>query len=1093
MRTSSHPGENWLKSLRRKLLPNGLATMSHGSQLGATSMQQVRFCRIKRPATTCTIKSRPSSSTYTVLSFVALNRSSSSTGLIYETFSTRAPRLADRWLGTDTPTLLSHTDHANQLTGFARYLRDLPFVEPSADNPAHPRRILSEATKIAGQQGILLVGVGGVGKTRTLLEVANLAASVGWRVLHTAGWGRGLTQDELTGETLDGRADTLLVVDYLSQLKEIDFSWVRARLLPAVRQRGIKFGIVAAERPAHVAQADDHRRRYFKSIRLEPDTAQTEQIIETMLDHAAAHAVQVLGRERVRGLAGTRPIIALFVMQELERRASTELGRGRTSATPRSTDLLDWLSARLDEDSLAPPPPLSIWARSNSGPELLASAAVLCAAPQPRQILVDVATQVLTSLGGATPAASGTDGAHVIDVLLDLGWLELRAGVLGVAHEVVAEEVLLRALHDGAHDGFTKRALWHILTPSARSPKTLTHTTIVLERIADADPKAAQFLGTSIPQWVIEHASSIGSSLVSAEGDVADMVIRALFARKQWTDSASNHYDEIVRPFLRQHGMRRNAALPLVNLLGHARLSKANAAHLCSEAISWCKTHLDDETACLVSRIMLMRSDIPNEVARVATEVAFIIAMRDHEEGRMPLIGALLARSELDRAQGQELIRLVHRDLVSYARRRGALLGNSSSNVVEHFEMVLFVKNLLEHHDIPPGLESDVLNCAVASLWHWRRGEGASWLLPAMLRRYAELGPRLRLVRKLARRWLNSRATTRAAGGVLAAVCNKPESLEKPTILGEAVLAWLDRHGTTAEAAVVLTAALDSACLREDVKQRVEVEASQWLARHALTPGTESIIIALLNRPNLSKEVVGMVTSQAAAWVEQNLESVRLGFVLDLLLKRNDLDAELKIILVDRSIQWLTHHTNEEAALLAVRAVMHVSDLPTPQFEETIRLALLLIDHHQEHWVTGGTLLPIFARMHRVKAQPISDSIYLDLVNATIGWLRQHEGSPMFGAVVTAFVHSGSFPIAAAVHVVEPAFKWLLSPGEKSGFEVWTVKRILKYCAENSSSEHWATMRRLCESIIESLSEREPGEGLLAELGLAANSASQPS
>ena len=84
------------------------------------------------------------------------------------------------------PTLvLSHGEYCASLTGFRRYLRPevLPFIAPEEGANTQPEAILSRLETLAGSGGVLLKGVGGVGKTRTALEVGHRAEAKGWRCL----------------------------------------------------------------------------------------------------------------------------------------------------------------------------------------------------------------------------------------------------------------------------------------------------------------------------------------------------------------------------------------------------------------------------------------------------------------------------------------------------------------------------------------------------------------------------------------------------------------------------------------------------------------------------------------------------------------------------------------------------------------------------------------------------------------------------------------------------------------------------------------------------------------------------------------------
>jgi hypothetical protein len=81
-------------------------------------------------------------------------------------------RVSDAWLGTGSSAILTHNEYLASLSGFREYLLSskLPFVSPGSASPTSPESLFD--TLITGDKpGILLVGAGGVGKTRTSLEV----------------------------------------------------------------------------------------------------------------------------------------------------------------------------------------------------------------------------------------------------------------------------------------------------------------------------------------------------------------------------------------------------------------------------------------------------------------------------------------------------------------------------------------------------------------------------------------------------------------------------------------------------------------------------------------------------------------------------------------------------------------------------------------------------------------------------------------------------------------------------------------------------------------------------------------------------------
>jgi hypothetical protein len=94
----------------------------------------------------------------------------------------------------------------------------------------------------------LLVGAGGVGKTRTSLEVARIAEEHGWRSLHILPDEPGITSEDLARAALPGNSPTLLIFDYLDQMQRLDLGALR-RLVPHAAQRGMPLRFFANSRP----------------------------------------------------------------------------------------------------------------------------------------------------------------------------------------------------------------------------------------------------------------------------------------------------------------------------------------------------------------------------------------------------------------------------------------------------------------------------------------------------------------------------------------------------------------------------------------------------------------------------------------------------------------------------------------------------------------------------------------------------------------------------------------------------------------------------------------------------------------------------
>ena len=85
---------------------------------------------------------------------------------------------------------------------------------------------------------------------------------------------------------------------------------------------------------------------------MRPDASQSQRIIQVMTETVTPTACECLGRDEVIRLCGQRPIIALLIAQELERRAQRGNLRNMDFEHFRSSDLTRWLRQRLAEPPL---------------------------------------------------------------------------------------------------------------------------------------------------------------------------------------------------------------------------------------------------------------------------------------------------------------------------------------------------------------------------------------------------------------------------------------------------------------------------------------------------------------------------------------------------------------------------------------------------------------------------------------------------------------------------------------------------------------------------------------------------------------------
>lgn len=500
-------------------------------------------------------------------------------------------RLADQWLGLPVNDLVVHSVYRQRIgrhddaerPGFRAYLlaENLPFVPPPDDDGCHPDRLWA---RLQGGESLLLIGEGGIGKTRTAFEVAELADKAGWRVLHLDPPESGIDPRALARELAVG-GDTLLAVDYIDKIQNFDARYWRQTLLPEVARRGGRLRLIANARPADsqglLAAVKDSG--LFATVLLDPSHERRRAVAAAIERSLCPCALATLGEARVRELCGSRPIIAMFVARELEVLAAAgQLALGLEVAL-RPGDLVGWLSRRLRDADLIHQPRGSAWDAVPPGPGLCAATAVLAAAPMVETELRQVAEATLATAGGDRRWAE-----RCVDLLRRSGWLEVAENGLDLRtpHDIVADETLARLL---AAD---PSVLPWILA-SAQQGRPLGRFALSLGRIAGGSSLLDVETAAAIRDWLEREAGSISAALTTVRPDVAAYALGAVFDCPYWSDLATAHWSNLVAPWLQAFGTDIGAR----HLL-HRGLKIPDApVDLLHASLSWIARHGDTETA----------------------------------------------------------------------------------------------------------------------------------------------------------------------------------------------------------------------------------------------------------------------------------------------------------------------------------------------------------------------------------------------------------------------------------------------------------------------------------------------------------------
>ncbi len=424
-----------------------------------------------------------------------------------------------RQLGVDPPvhreiqslarkSILSRAEFLQSLPALRRSLlrEDVTYVSPGESHAAAPARILETLVAESGKRAVLLTGAGGVGKTRTCLEVMELAEQSGWTTLYVQPVDGNFDNEDLIRAVAGISGTVLVCLDYINELPNVELGNLVGGLSPHDLNR---VHVLASARPGWVAT---HRRKLAATVRvieIERSTEFQQEILSTNLQSLAPTAIAVLGAAEVSRLCGRRPMIALLIATEVER-VILEHGELATTKAPPSGDLLLWLTRRLQEDQLQREDPGSVWAPDTMPQHLVECASILMCTPQSETSI----QQFLNILADANPEIGYS---HSWFVLKELGWIEAYEGQMSSVHDIVVDLLLDNLLRDSFGRVTEAEGLERVMDPLLNDARSLwramTHINrYALDLVEDQDVSDLRAL---LSNWFGIHASAVGEAFSS--------------------------------------------------------------------------------------------------------------------------------------------------------------------------------------------------------------------------------------------------------------------------------------------------------------------------------------------------------------------------------------------------------------------------------------------------------------------------------------------------------------------------------------------------------------------------------------------------
>ncbi|MEE1880269.1 hypothetical protein V0R55_08855 [Pseudomonas soli] len=852
----------------------------------------------------------------------------------------KSTRLAGRWLAPESLSLLTHAQYCSSLHDFRRYLlsANLPFVPPPVDDPAHPVQLFKVLQQSIGTKGLLLQGVGGVGKTRTCLEVANLADTAGWQVVHILPADPLVSVEQLCQLLQAGAPPLLISFDYLDQMPQLDLAAVRRQLLGRAQELGVKVALLANVRPAALVQRSVERDQLFQPVNLSPSTQHRRSITRSVLRQLCPGALKQLGNEKVSELCGPRPIVALLIATELESMAkagplSLDFSRLRPG------DLVSWLKRRLEADQLLAvipaPDPFSF---TQTSPQLLASALTVGLAPLEASVMLEAMSAIAIQHKLPPPD-------RVQKVLLDMGWLEPIGSNLVTPHDVVADELLFHALWP-APGCWSDIAFTALMSLVMLRPRLLARCVLALERLAGIpDVQGVQQLKDSIANWLNHHASALGDVLQQADPDEAAYALGALLGASDWQVPSQQAWPQLIAPWLNMHADKLAARHFLYR--GLRAQSVEISLDLLDACRRWLKCHGASKDACFVLGPLLSHNELVGTQALEVVGVARAwLAVYGQDRDAQFVLGPLLSYRELCGRDALGVIAHARTWLVAQGRERdaqfvlGPLLsheGLNGENASVVFEIAClwlreyakerdagFVLHPLLAHDELDGLiASEVIGKAYAWLAEHGRTLDARFVLRSLLTGNKVRGADSLQVLATTRSWLLEHGMAREAGLVIETLlsCDELSGAEASEVVTHACW-WLLEHGKEREAGFVMAPLLSRDVLSGAEASEVITHACQWLLEHGKERGASFVLAALLSRCESNASQLPEVLAGTQVWLAKYGLERQANWLLEHLLECDELMNREAASVITTALGWLEAHGSEVGADFLTKRLM---------------------------------------------------------------------------------------------------------------------------------------------------------------------------
>ncbi|MFD7403204.1 caspase family protein [Streptomyces sp. NPDC059866] len=865
--------------------------------------------------------------------------------------------------------------HAKMLTRLdSSYHNDhLPYVTPQG--AAHrPETLLARLEKnIDPDTGLLLVGVAGAGKTRTCLEVAGLAATRRWTVLHVSP-DTDLTEPVLTEQIrheIDHRPGRplLLVLDYLDRYNQLDLKELAAGLRGETGA-GARVACLAAVRPGALQSVLDRGSAdLFTPIDIDKDEQHQKNITQAIFTSFAKEPLDTWGFDEMADICTTRPGMARLLAIAVDKRFQQMKTNGDDVSSPPASiprdGLVGWLRRRTQEDLPADGPDRTL---------LHAATVTALSCPHPRPTVEQTVDRYLAH------HAPGDRAADTLAELEAIGWLRHDTDdTVDLVHDSVTDAFLDRACRS-PRSTLDSSALRAFLDALLGNLHTYRQSIAHLGRFAADLPEhdhLAHRLPSECATWLRERKQTVLTTLLTEPREGLRTLVAMVSAPPwrqavidTWTDLAQPWIDattptdpaavrillidavrnrpgplpdvllDAARTWLDQHTTTDINSLALITALlrspglhHHNPAHHTHRTHLEERAQTWLRQYgrRRDGLARHPLQALLRAPECGPAVLRPAATTALALVSRTPRKRENEwLLSALLRSHHLPDEAWPRLAETTRTWLAEHVPLRSA---------------TYVIDRALEQPAIPTPKAQQIADLALTWLTHNKEDEAADFVLSALLKREGLTDPTVRQAITHIHAWPTWRKTALRASFVLAPLLHESCVRTAPDLTPTSVdlaLQWLTEHETKPQAGFVLAPLLrqrDAATHDQDaatVKQLAINAALRWLDPDR--PWDRRLIGSLLAQgPHMSPDQRNKAAAAAVHRMQAGLQDTAAdtdqhtrpgthlddSFVHRELLEMQGLPPGLQNPAFTHALTWLDLHGDEARATFVIAPLLY--------------------------------------------------------------------------------------------------------------------------------------------------------------------------